>query len=532
MEVGIVDYVIIGVYFVFVLGIGFSLKKQMVTSEDFFLSGRSIPSWITGLAFLSANLGAIEVMGMAGNGAEYGIMTAHFYWVGAIPAMLFLAIFMMPFYYGSRIRSVPEYLKLRFNEATRGFNAISFAIMTVLMSGINMYAMALVFNLLLKWDMTASIWVSAAVVLAYTALGGLTSSIYNEVLQFFLIVLGFIPLSVIGLTQVGGWEGLIQKIPPGFSHLWAHTAAYDNPMGIDWIGIFSGLGFVLSFGYWCTDFLVIQRALAAEDLPAAQRTPLIAAFPKILFPAITILPGMIALAVIPGLGKEVRYDMALPHLLMQYYPSGMLGIGLTAMLASFMSGMAGNITAFNTVFTYDIYKSYFAPNKSDDHYILMGRLATAGGILVSIFTAYFVMNAPSIMDYMQSIFSFFNAPLFATFLLGMFWKRATPTGAFIGLVCGTSAAAIQYAMISQKMLTYASPMAANFWRANIAWLACFIVTIIVSYMTKPKPIEDLKGLVWGEGPIIETKGLPFYKKPAVIAVVMLIMTVILDIMFW
>lgn len=537
MQAGFVDYLIIAIYFVFVLGIGFSLKKQMVSSEDFFLSGRSIPGWITGLAFLSANLGAIEVMGMAGNGAEYGIMTAHFYWVGAIPAMLFLAIFMMPFYYGSRIKSVPEYLKLRFNEPTRALNAISFAIMTVLMSGINMYAMAIVFKLLLGWDMTASIWVSAAVVLSYTALGGLTSSIYNEVLQFFLIVLGFLPLSVIGFANIGGWQGLQSKLPAGFTQLWAHTGGAANPMGIDWIGIFSGLGFVLSFGYWCTDFLVIQRALAAENLSAAQRTPLIAAFPKVLFPAITVLPGMIALAFFPQLGHSandpnMRYDMALPLLLGKFYPPGMLGLGLTAMLASFMSGMAGNITAFNTVFTYDIYKNYFAPSKSDAHYITMGRLATAVGMLVSIGTAYLVMGAPSIMDYMQSIFSFFNAPVFATFLLGMFWKRTTPTGAFVGLLSGTVAAVIQFLLTNQGVLHYSSPMAGNFWRASIAWLACFVVTILVSLVTKPKPVSELTGLVWGMGPVIDTEALPWYKKPVILAIIIAIMTLACNLLFW
>lgn len=537
MQAGFVDYLIIAIYFVFVLGIGFSLKKQVVSSEDFFLSGRAIPGWITGLAFLSANLGAIEVMGMAGNGAEYGIMTAHFYWVGAIPAMLFLAIFMMPFYYGSLIKSVPEYLKLRFNEPTRALNAISFAIMTVLMSGINMYAMAIVFKLLLGWDMTASIWVSAAVVLAYTALGGLTSSIYNEVLQFFLVVFGFLPLAAIGYINLGGWTALTTKLPQGFTNLWAHTASTANPMGIDWIGIVSGLGFVLSFGYWCTDFLVIQRALAAENLGAAQRTPLIAAFPKIFFPAITVLPGMIALGFFPQLGHmatdpNMRYDMALPLLLGKFYPTGMLGLGLTAMLASFMSGMAGNITAFNTVFTYDIYKNYFAKSESDAHYIKMGRLATGVGILVSIATAYFVMGAPSIMDYMQSIFSFFNAPVFATFLLGMFWRRATPTGAFVGLLCGTGAAAIQWLLTNQGILHYSSPMAGNFWRAFIAWLACFLITILVSIFTKPKPIEELQGLVWGTGPVIDAGAMPWYKRPVILAVIISMITLACNILFW
>jgi solute:Na+ symporter, SSS family len=542
LQVGVVDYVIILIYFAFVLGIGFSLKKNMVNTEEFFLSGRSIPSWITGLAFLSANLGAIEVMGMAANGAQYGIMTAHFYWVGAIPAMVFLAIYMMPFYYASKIHSVPEYLKLRFNEATRAFNAISFAVMTVLMSGINMYAMALVFKLLLGWDMTASIIVSASVVLAYTALGGLTSSIYNEVLQFFLIVLGFLPLTIIGLVHVGGWSGLAAKmhnpqgvLDPGYSHLWNHTMGTANPMGVDWIGIVFGLGFVLSFGYWCTDFLVIQRALAAENLPAAQRTPLIAAFPKVLFPIITVVPGMLALVLVPELGSNnttLSYNQALPLMLEKFYPTGMLGIGLTAMLASFMSGMAGNITAFNTVWTYDIYKAYIKKTASDKHYLWMGRLATAVGIVVSIGTAYIVMGFASIMDYMQTIFTFFNAPLFATFLLGMFWKRTTPWGAFIGLLCGTLSAGILYGMMEMHILSYASAQAGNFWRALIAWIVCFVVTILVSFFTKPKPVEELEGLVWGTGPNTNLERITWYKNPIVLAIVVMLMTLAFNVAFW
>lgn len=534
-HVNLLDYGIIAIYFVFVLAIGYALKKNMVSSEDFFLSGRKIPSWITGLAFISANLGAIEVMGMAANGAEYGLMTAHMYWVGAIPAMVFLAVFMMPFYYGSRIRSVPEYLKLRFNEPTRAFNAISFAVMTVLMSGINMYAMALVFKLLLNWSMDASILVSATVVLTYTILGGLTSSIYNEVLQFFLVLFGLLPLPIIGLANIGGWNSLMEKLPPGFGHIWANTATAANPMGIDWLGIVSGLGFVLSFGYWCTDFLVIQRAFAAKDLNAAQRTPLIAAFPKIFFPALTVLPGMLALALIPALGSNdttYSYNMAMPLLLAKYYPSGMLGIGLTAMLASFMSGMAGNITAFNTVWTYDIYQSYIAPNKSDKHYLWVGRLATASGIIVSIGAAYLVMNYKSIMDYMQMIFSFFNAPLFATFLLGMFWRKTTPWAAFWGLVFGTLAACVHQVLCSQNILVYQSAMAGNFWRATTAWVVCFFISIVLSYFTKPKDESELHGLVWGLSGQASQKAPVWYKSPVVLAVIVLVLTCILNVIFW
>jgi SSS family solute:Na+ symporter len=535
MQVGPVDYLIIGIYFVFTIGIGFALKKQMVSSEDFFLAGHKIPSWVTGLAFLSANLGAIEVMGMAANGAQYGIMTAHFYWLGAIPAMVFLALYMMPFYYCSNVRSVPEYLKKRFNEPTRALNAVSFAVMTVLMSGINLFAMALVFKLLLHWDMNVSIFIAAGVVLVYTYLGGLTSSIYNEVMQFFLIVFGLLPISIIGLCRVGGWEGLVAKFPnPGFGHLWAGTATANNGMGVDWIGLVSGLGFVLSFGYWCTDFLVIQRALAAEDLKAAQRTPLIAAFPKVFFPLLTVLPGLIAVVVLPELGKDLgenSYNQAMPQLLMKLYPSGMLGVGLTAMLASFMSGMAGNVTAFNTVWTYDLYQSYIGKNKSDEHYLKMGHYATAGGILISIGTAYLVSGFPSIMDYMQMIFTFFNAPLFATFLLGMFWKRCTPWGAFWGLVIGTSTAVAHYLMTGHQ-LHYPSLMAGNFWRSIYAWLACFICTIAISFFTKPKPESELVGLVYGMSPVPPGDPVSWYKRPAVLAGMILAITVVANIVFW
>jgi solute:Na+ symporter, SSS family len=379
-------------------------------------------------------------------------------------------------------------------------------------------------------------------------LGGLTSSIYNEVLQFFLIVFGLLPLAVIGLINVGGWDGLLHQLPNGFGHLWAGTAGTNNPMGIEWLGLVSGLGFVLSFGYWCTDFLVIQRALAAEDLPAAQRTPVIAAFPKVLFPLLTVLPGMLALHLIPHLGSnkaDLSYNMALPLMLVKYYPSGMLGLGLTAMLASFMSGMAGNITAFNTVWTYDIYQSYIAPNKSDKHYLWMGRTATALGILISIGTAYLVMNAESIMDYMQMIFTFFNAPLFATFLLGMFWKRTTPWAAFWGLVSGTLAALLHFLLTASGtesrsvldvanslVLHYPSAMAANFWRATIAWTVCFLVTIALSFITKPKPEEELKGLVWGMAADEKRVVLPWYKRPVVLATLVMCFTVVLNVVLW
>ncbi len=534
-----IDYAVILIYFIFVLGVGFKLKKNMKSSDDFLLAGHRIPSWVTGLAFLSANLGAIEVMGMAANAAQYGMMTCHFYWLGAIPAMVFLAVFMMPFYYKSQIRSVPEYLRKRFNEPTRALNAISFAVMTVLMSGINLYAMAIVFKLLLGWDMNASITVAALVVLAYTITGGLTSSIYNEVLQFFLIIFGLLPVSILGLVRFGSWQNLCDQFSnPGFAHLWAEVGNARNPMGVDMIGLIGGLGFVLSFGYWCTDFLVIQRALAAEDLKAARMTPIIAAFPKILFPILTVVPGLIAIVLIPKLGSDndaFSYNMAIPYLMSVMYPNGLFGLGITALLASFMSGMAGNVTAFNTVWTYDIYQSYIGKNKSDRHYLWMGRAATAAGILISVGTCYLVMNFKSIMDYMQLIFTFFNAPLFATFLLGMFFKRTSPWGAFYGLLSGTIAAFLHYILTIQDKLHYQSEMAGNFHRSVVAWTVCMIVTIIISYLTKPKPVEELRGLVWGvsekEGSEVAARG-PFYTSPGFIGVILLSFTAYLNYLFF
>ncbi len=498
MTLTAIDWLIMAVYLVFVLGIGFWLRRSIRTSTDFFLSGRSIPAWVAGLAFISANLGAQEVIGMGASGAKYGIATSHFYWIGAIPAMVFVGIFMMPFYYGSRARSVPEYLKLRFDEKTRAFNAITFAVMTVFSSGISMYAMAKIIQSLHLFDAAftwagvpterifdASVVISSLIVLVYILLGGLTSAIYNEVLQFFLIVAGFLPLVWLGLKNLGGLHGLTEKAPAGFMHSWqglAHPST--NPMGIEWFGLAMGLGFVLSFGYWCTDFLVVQRAMAAESMSAARRTPLIAAVPKMFFPFLVIVPGIIAVtlpATVPmpnpaaqvapdtklarqGIipqqvdektgepkfdkdGKPVfDYDLAIPNMLMYYLPTGVLGLGLTALLASFMSGMAGNVTAFNTVFTYDIYQSYVHPGATDRHYLWVGRITTVGGIALSIAAAYAATRFNNIMDMLQLVFGFVNAPLFATFVLGMFWKRTTGHGAFLGLLSGTLAAAIHHGL--------------------------------------------------------------------------------------
>jgi SSS family solute:Na+ symporter len=600
-DFGIIDALIMIIYLCFVLGIGFVLKRMMKSSADFFLSGRSIPAWITGLAFISANLGAQEVIGMGASGAKYGIATSHFYWIGAIPAMVFIGIFMMPFYYGSRARSVPEYLKLRFDEKTRGFNAISFAIMTVFSSGVSMYAMGLLFNKLLGWNFHFSVVMSAIIVLLYIFLGGLTSAIYNEVLQFFLIVFGFLPLTLLGLKDVGGWAGLKAKLipvavaqhlpPDALTRSWSYMGdATQNPLGIEWFGLAMGLGFVLSFGYWCTDFLVVQRAMAADSMSSARRTPLIAAIPKMLFPALVIIPGMIALVVgskahdqllkpgaapsaieqtvpsghgiIPAKldagGKPVldengkvvvNYDMATPAMLFHYFPSGLLGLGLAALLASFMSGMAGNVTAFNTVWTCDIYHSYINRQATDHHLLWMGRFATVFGIALSVLAAYAANKFNNIMELLQLIFAFVNAPLFATFALGMFWKRATGHGAFFGLLAGTLGAATHHGLslavgaavglkggyfshlIGYRKI-YPSELGQTFWTAIWAFMSCIIVSIVISLLTRPKPEGELKGLVYSLTPKQVETERRWYYRPAALAALVLLTSLALNIIFF
>lgn len=567
------DYVVMAIYFVVVLGIGWALRRMMRTSTDFFLSGRSLPPWVTGLAFLSANLGAQEVIGMGASGAKYGIATSHFYWIGAIPAMVFVGIFMMPFYYGSKARSVPEYLKLRFDEKTRTFNALGFAAMTIFSSGISMYAMGKLLNLLLGWDFNTSVLVSAVIVLAYVTLGGLTSAIYNEVLQFFMIVFGFAPLVWVGLKQVGGWDGMTSKLSAAavqrglpeyaYTNVWQGMgSASTNAIGIEWFGMVMGLGFVLSFGYWCTDFLVVQRAMAADSMTAARRTPLIAAVPKMFFPFLVIVPGMIALAmgdnIIPAKltaagtplldtnGNVVLdYDLATPMMLVKLFPTGMLGLGLTALIASFMSGMAGNVTAFNTVWTYDIYQAHIRKQGTDAHYLWMGRAATVGGIALSVAAAYVAGAFNNIMELLQLVFAFVNAPLFATFALGMFWKRSTGHGAFWGLAAGTLAPAIHHGVSLANgatpgvkggffgvLLTYPSEMAQTFWTAIAAFTTCFVVTIIVSLATRPRPDAELEGLVYSLTPRRADEVKAWYEKPSVFAVAVMVAMITLNVMFF
>jgi SSS family solute:Na+ symporter len=554
-----IDLSIMIIYFLFVLGIGWALKKYMKDATAFLEAGRSLPAWVTGLAFISANLGALEVIGMAASGAKYGMATVHFYWIGAIPAMIFLAIFMMPFYYGSKARSVPEYLKLRFDEKTRGFNAFSFAIMTIFASGISMYALALLMETLLGWNFHFSLIFSALIVLIYTYLGGLSSAIYNEVLQFFLIVIGFLPLVIIGLVHIGGWDGMVDKLAlnpntSGFNHSWQNISS-SHPMG-GVMGIVFGLGFVLSFGYWCTNFLVVQRAMAAGSMSAARRTPLIGAFPKMFIPFLVIVPGMIAIALLnsgdaqfdlPVKGTGYDYDLVIPMLLKRYLPTGVLGLGLTALMASFMSGMAGNVTAFNTVFTYDIYQSYIVPGKPDKHYLRVGQLTTIFGVLVSILTAYVAALFNNVMDFLQLVFAFINAPLFAAFLMGMFTKRTTGHGAFWGLLTGTLSAAIVHGLTKPAGATtlvkggwlgttlneFTSEMAQNFWIAIIAFSVALVATIVISLLTKrTKTDEQLKGLVYQLTPKTIDDSKHWFQRPGFLAWVVGIIAVILSIIFW
>ncbi|MDW5267721.1 MAG: sodium:solute symporter family protein [Edaphobacter sp.] len=585
-----IDCLVMAVYFTLTVAIGFIVKRRVHTSNDYFMAGRAMPTWIAAIAFISANLGAQEVIGMGASGAKYGLATCHFYWL-AVPAMVFAGLYMMPFYYGSRARSVPEYLRLRFDEKTRALNAITFAIMTIFSSGVSMYAMGKLFYLLLGWNFNISVLVAAVIVLSYVSLGGLTSAIYNEVLQFFLIVIGLAPLTWMGLRSVGGWAGLKQRLavvsaahgyaPGAYAHAWRYLGtAHQNPIGVEWIGLGMGLGFVLSFGYWCTDFLVVQRAMSAKSQERARLVPLVASIPKMLFPLLVILPGMIAV-VAPvvlshGSARQISaaagsstgilpvklstagtvehdaqghvildYDLATPMMLIHYYPEGLLGLGLTALLASFMSGMAGNVTAFNTVWTYDLYQAYLKPTASDAHYVMIGRVTTAVGIALSIGAAYLAASFNNIMDLLQLVFAFVNAPLFATFALGMFWQRTTGHGAFIGLLSGMGAACVHHGIsLPQGSLPgihggffgihiiYASDLAQAFWTAIVAFITCVVVTIVVSLLTTPRDEPALAGLVYSLTPRLQVRSLGWYRQPEALAGGVLLAVLALNLWFF
>ena len=549
-----VDLAIIVFYFVLVLAIGFYLKERANTGEDFFMAGREMTAWIAGLSFLSANLGSLELMGWAGSAYQYGILAAHWYWVGAIPAMLFLALVMMPFYYISKTHSVPGYLKLRFGESSRALSSVSFAFMTVLMSGINMYSMALVLKIVLGWNINFSIWVSAGTVAIYVALGGLRSAIFNEVLQFVLIWAGALLIPILGLIEAGGWNGLKARITANasaeYTHLWSTLgSAKDNPMGIHWTGIVFGLGAVISMGYWTTDFLVVQRVLTSKDMRAAKMAPIIGAAFKMFVPFIVILPGLLALAVLPmKLMPEAQaiatgghsYNEVLPLMLARYCGPGLLGLGITALIAGFMSGMAGNVSAFTTVWTYDIYRAFIKKDASDQHYVSMGRWCTVLGVAISIGTAYLVMDFKSIMDYVQALFSFFIAPLFATVIIGMLWKRASPAGGFWGLLAGTASSVAMWAWVKMdpSALRYialspdAKDMAENMYRALWSCIICALVTVVVSLLTKPKPEAELKGLVYGATEIPPESYVTVLHRPWFWATVVGVVFIALQIAYW
>ena len=556
-----VDVLILVLYFALVIFIGFYVKGSTNTSEQFFLAGREMTAWIAGLSFVSANLGSLELMGWAGAAYQYGILAAHWYWIGAIPAMLFLGIVMMPFYYISKTHSVPGYLQLRFGEGARALSAVSFALMTILMSGVNMYAMAVVMQTVLGWNITFSIWVGAGTVALYVMLGGLRSAIINEVLQFVLIWAGAAMIPILGLIEAGGYSKLKAQIAMNvgssdYTHMWRTLGSFqDNPMGVHWTGIVFGLGFVISFGYWTTDFLVVQRVLSARDLRAAKMAPIIGAAFKMAVPLIVIVPGLLALAVLKNpdgsmmhlvsnsLAKSTgqhAYDEVLPLMLIRYCGPGLLGLGITALVAGFMSGMAGNVSAFSTVWTYDLYGAFLNKRASDRHYVAMGRWSTVVGMLISIATAYLVMNASSIMDYVQALFSFFIAPLFGTVILGMLWKRATRAGGFWGLAAGTASsiamwlwvqhtpAALRYIALSAN----AQSMAENLYRALWSWMICVVVTVGVSLVTTPTPIAELAGLVYGATPLPDDGATSLLQKPLFWAVIIIVVFFVLNLMFW
>ncbi len=538
-----------------VLAIGFYLKRRAESGEGFFLAGRQMTAWVAGLSFLAANLGSLELMGWAAAAYQYGILAAHWYWIGAIPAMLFLGLVMMPFYYISRTHSVPGYLKLRYGEGTRALSAVSFAFMTVLMSGVNMYSMALVLKVVLGWDIHFSIWISSLTVAVYVGLGGLLSAIFNEVLQFVLIWLGAALVPVLGLIEAGGWSGAVAKIAQAtgshsYTHLWSTLGSFgDNPMGINWFGIVFGIGFVVSFGYWTTDFLVVQRVLAAKDLRAAKMAPVIGAAFKMLVPFIVILPGLLALAVLPEhLVGETRalatgqssYNEVLPLMLARYCGPGLLGLGITALIAGFMSGMAGNVSAFATVWSYDIYRALIRPGAEDRHYVAVGRWSTILGVLISIGTAYLVMQFASIMDYVQALFSFFVAPLFGTVLLGMLWRRATGPGGFWGLLAGTASSIGMWAWVKLQpsalaiiaLSPRAQPMAEDMYRGIWSWVICVGVTVAVSLATRPRAEAELAGLVYGLTPIPAETDVPLHRRPIFWAAVVAAVFVVLNLLFW
>jgi SSS family solute:Na+ symporter len=550
LDAHVVDYAMVAIYFVFVMLIGYAAKRRVSTSLDFFLSGRSLPAWITGLAFISANLGAIEIIGMSANGAQYGMPTMHYYWIGAVPAMLFLGVVMMPFYYGSKVRTVPEFMRRRFGTGAHLVNALSFALAQILIAGVNLFLLATVVNVLLGWPLWLAVIVAAAIVLTYITLGGLSAAIYNEVLQFFVIVAGLLPLTLIGLYKVGGWGGLKAKItgpagPGDQLSAWPGTqlSGFSNPV-LSTIGIVFGLGFVLSFGYWTTNFVEVQRAMASNSISAARSTPIIGSFPKMFIPFIVVIPGMIAAVLVPQLAaykanptapSNITYNDALLLLIKNVLPNGLLGVAIAGLLAAFMAGMAANISAFNSVFSYDLWQQYVKKDRPDDYYLKIGRIATVGGVIIAIGTAFIASGYSNLMDYLQTLFSFFNAPLFATFILGMFWKRMTATAGWVGLVAGTLSAAVVFVIDKAGVITLPGQGLA-FVAAGVAFVVDIGLSIVVSYAGAPKPATELAGLVYSQTSKerltdADAHLLPWYRKPVHMAAIGLVLVIALNIIF-
>lgn len=547
LDANFIDYALVAAYFAVVLLIGFAARRRVSDSLDFFLSGRSLPAWVTGLAFISANLGAVEIIGMSANGAQFGMATFHYFWIGAVPAMLFLGVVMMPFYYGSKVRSVPEFMRRRFGTGAHLVNALSFALAQVLIAGINLYLLATIVNALLGWPQWVSLIVAAAVVLSYITLGGLSAAIYNEVLQFFVIVAALLPLTLIGLHRVGGIGGLIDSIRDSGNEndlsSWpgSDLSSIDNPV-LSVIGIVFGLGFVLSFGYWTTNFVEVQRAMATKSMSAARSTPVIGSFPKMFIPFIVIVPGMIAAVLVnetrdlkAGGDPGVTYNDSILLLIRDVLPNGLLGVAIAGLLASFMAGMAANISAFNTVFSYDLWQQYVKKDRPDGYYLKVGRVATVGATVVAIFTALIAANFDNLMDYLQTLFGFFNAPLFATFILGMFWKRMTATAGWTGLVSGTLAAVLVWSL-SETGVIGLEGQGASFVAAGAAFVVDIVVSVAVSMVTAPKPVSELAGLVYSETPKEvrtdpDAHKLPWYQSPTKLAGISLVLVIALNLIF-
>jgi SSS family solute:Na+ symporter len=525
LQLSPVDFVLMAIYFSFVLGIGFALKRAVRSSLDFFLSGRSLPAWITGIGFISANIGAVELLGMSASGAQYGASMVHYFWIGAIPAMVFLGIVMMPFYYGSKVRSVPEYLRLRFDPKAHLINAVTFVVGSILIAGVNLFAMSILLEALLGIPLIVAIVLAAVFVLSYILLGGLTSAIYNEVMQFFVIMIGMIPLTIIAIKETGGLSQMFATLRTqhgdAFVNPWSGTGiGGHNPVG-DWIAIILGLSFCLSFGYWTTNFAEVQRAMAAKDGHSARLTPIIGAYPKAFVPLITILPGMAALILLPGIGPKgsaIEYNQVIPALIEKYLPTGALGVAVTGILAAFMAGMAANISSFNAVFTYDIWQDYLRPGRPDRYYLVVGRWVTVAGVVVAIMTALIASGFANITDYLQTLFSFFNVPLFTAFIIGMFWRRATRSAGFWGILVGTVTAVGIYALYKAGVLDYRSSLHETMWGSIFAFAAGAVAMVLASMREERKSDEELHGLVYGLEirDASEAVAYPWYRSPVVL----------------